>query len=183
MNEADSNAKSSMTRSTSGSSQQIYVKYAKPGRTLRLEFDPWDGDLLDQTNESGDDDIHKVSVETLAVDLQASETNLASGGERVTELLDGTDELVGGPVVLDTLDETLELRLKLLGVLLPLVVLLKQSLGIIVHALGLSVGGSRGNVTGLVQESVDIVVDIVKEELELVVLLDILGSLTCKRLF
>jgi hypothetical protein len=145
--------------------------------TLRLEFDPGDGDLLDQADESGDDNVHEVPVKALAINLQAAETDLAGGGERVSELFDSFNESVGSVVILDTFDETLELRLKLLGVSLPLVILLEQGLGVVVHALGLSVSSSRGNVTRLVQEPVDIVVEIVKEDLELVVLLDILGRL------
>ena len=72
--------------------------------------------------------------------------------------------------------------MELLGISLPLVILLEQGLGVVVHALGLSVGGSRGNVAGLVQEPVDIVVEIVKEQLELVVLLDIFRGLNDQRM-
>jgi hypothetical protein len=101
---------------------------------LRLELDPGDGDLLDETNDSGDNDVHKVSVETLAFGSEGTETNLTGGSERVTELLDRVDELVGGLVVLDTVNETLELVLELLSISLPVGVLLQQCLGIVKQA-------------------------------------------------
>lgn len=180
MNEADSNEKSSMTRSTSAGNSQ------RPGDcwvetvtrlTLRLELNPGHGNLPDKADEPGNNDVHEVPVETLSLDLQAAQTDLAGGSERVAQLLDRLDERIGRLVVPDTVDQSLELGLQLLGISLPLVVLFQQGLCVVEQALGLAVSGPRGNVARLVQESVDVVLQVVKVDLELVVLSDVVRGL------
>ena len=91
--------------------------------------------------------------------------------------MDRVDELVGGLVVLDTVNETLELVLELLGISLPVGVLLQQCLSIVKQARCLSGSGSGSNVTGLVEEPVDIRLEVVEVEAELLVVLDVVGGL------
>jgi hypothetical protein len=64
-----------------------------------------------------------------------------------------------------------------LSILLPVGVLLEESLGVVVEARGLSGSRSGSDVAGLVEESVDIVLQVVEVEAQLFVVLDIVGSL------
>jgi hypothetical protein len=145
--------------------------------TLRLELDTGNGDLLDKSNETGKDDIDKVAVQSLTIDLQATETDLAGGGKGVTKFLEGTDKLVGRSVIGDTVDDLLELLLQLGSILLPGGVLGKERLSVVVKGRRLLGGTLRHDVTGLVKETVDVSLELLEVSVELLVVLDILGSL------
>jgi hypothetical protein len=113
----------------------------------------------------------------LSVNLQAAETDLSGGGERVAKVFESVDELKSGLVVLDAVDDLLKLLLQFTGILLPLLVLGEEGLTVIVEGRGLLVSRVGGDVSGLVEESVEVALKLFEVFAEFVVVLDVLASL------
>lgn len=125
-------------------------------KVLGLELDSWDGDLLDQTDKPGNEDVDNVSIETLSLSLQAAESGFTGTSKTLCEVLERLDQLSSRLVVGESVDKLLQLVLEFGRVLLPLRILLDKRLGVIVERRGLSVGRPGRSVTRRIEHPLEV---------------------------
>ena len=107
---------------------------------LALELNSRDGDLFDETDDTGHHDIDKVPVETVAVGFQAVEAHLAGIGHVFAHGLNCVDQVGGEFIVGERVEEGFKFLLQGRGVGLPVGVVPQEGLAVIVEGGSLSVG-------------------------------------------
>jgi hypothetical protein len=114
--------------------------------TGALELDPGHWNLLDESDQPGQDDIHSVPVQPPSFTLQAVPADMSSLDAVLSKGLDGIDELSRGLVVRERVEEGFDLFPELVSVRLPGGVVLDQGLAVVVQRRSLAVGSLRGDV-------------------------------------